>query len=169
MGQRGKVSEGLDFTDDNARTVVNVGIPFPNIKDLQVELKMKYNDQHCKARGLLSGSRWYEIQAYRAINQALVRCIRHKNDCGALILVDDRFGNNPNKYISGLYKWVLNLFRHNNAFICAMQSLMTFFRCQQGAGETHGAGSQMFNSTTILFSQSISSDCGRSVPLSAQS
>ena len=29
------------------------------------------------------------------------RCIRHKNDCGALILVDDRFGNNPNKYISG--------------------------------------------------------------------
>lgn len=33
---RGKVSEGLDFTDDNARAVVTVGIPFPNIKDLQV-------------------------------------------------------------------------------------------------------------------------------------
>uniref|UniRef100_A0A8C7G682 DNA 5'-3' helicase n=1 Tax=Oncorhynchus kisutch TaxID=8019 RepID=A0A8C7G682_ONCKI len=98
---RGKVSEGLDFTDDNARAVVTIGIPFPNIKDLQVELKMKYNDQHCKARGLLSGSRWYEIQAYRALNQALGRCIRHKNDWGALILVDDRFGNNPNKYISG--------------------------------------------------------------------
>lgn len=32
---RGKVSEGLDFTDDNARAVVAVGIPFPNIKDLQ--------------------------------------------------------------------------------------------------------------------------------------
>ncbi|KAM9452927.1 LOW QUALITY PROTEIN: Fanconi anemia group J protein [Salvelinus alpinus] len=147
---RGKVSEGLDFTDNNARAVVTVGIPFPNIKDLQVELKMKYNDQHCKARGLLSGSRWYEIQAYRALNQALVRCIRHKNDWGALILVDDRFGNNPNKYISGLYKWVHNLFRHHNAFICAMQSLMAFSRCQQGAGETHGAGSQTFNSTTIL-------------------
>ncbi|KAG9340566.1 hypothetical protein JZ751_021388, partial [Albula glossodonta] len=68
---RGKVSEGLDFTDDNARAVVTIGIPFPNIKDLQVELKMKYNDQHCKARGLLPGSRWYEIQAYRALNQAL--------------------------------------------------------------------------------------------------
>nr|XP_046169632.1 Fanconi anemia group J protein homolog [Oncorhynchus gorbuscha] len=91
------------------------------------------------------------------------------DDWGALILADNRFGINPNKYISGLYKWVHNLFRHHNAFICAMQSLMTFSRCQQGAGETHGAGSQMFNSTTILFSQSISSDCGRSVPLSAQS
>lgn len=33
---RGKVSEGLDFTDDNARAVITIGIPFPNIKDLQV-------------------------------------------------------------------------------------------------------------------------------------
>lgn len=33
---RGKVSEGLDFSDDNARAVVTVGIPFPNVKDLQV-------------------------------------------------------------------------------------------------------------------------------------
>lgn len=33
---RGKVSEGLDFTDDNARAVVTIGIPFPNFKDLQV-------------------------------------------------------------------------------------------------------------------------------------
>lgn len=33
---RGKVSEGLDFSDDNARAVVTIGIPFPNVKDLQV-------------------------------------------------------------------------------------------------------------------------------------
>ncbi|KAM9812031.1 Fanconi anemia group J protein isoform 7-T7 [Syngnathus typhle] len=32
---RGKVSEGLDFTDDNARAVITIGIPFPNIKNLQ--------------------------------------------------------------------------------------------------------------------------------------
>ncbi|XP_057207305.1 Fanconi anemia group J protein isoform X3 [Triplophysa rosa] len=98
---RGKVSEGLDFTDDNARAVVTIGIPFPNIKNLQVELKMKYNDQHAKSRGLLPGGRWYEIQAYRALNQALGRCIRHRNDWGALILVDDRFRANPNRYITG--------------------------------------------------------------------
>lgn len=29
------------------------------------------------------------------------RCIRHRKDWGALILVDDRFRNNPNKYITG--------------------------------------------------------------------
>ncbi|XP_036930136.1 Fanconi anemia group J protein isoform X4 [Acanthopagrus latus] len=128
---RGKVSEGLDFTDDNARAVVTIGIPFPNIKDLQVELKMKYNDQHCKSRGLLPGNRWYEIQAYRALNQALGRCIRHRNDWGALILVDDRYRNNPNKYITGLSKWVRQLVRHHDTFSNAMQSLVAFCQVQQ--------------------------------------
>lgn len=33
---RGKVSEGLDFCDENARAVITIGIPFPNVKDLQV-------------------------------------------------------------------------------------------------------------------------------------
>uniref|UniRef100_A0AAQ5YXQ9 DNA 5'-3' helicase n=1 Tax=Amphiprion ocellaris TaxID=80972 RepID=A0AAQ5YXQ9_AMPOC len=133
---RGKVSEGLDFTDDNARAVVTIGIPFPNIKDLQairvrVELKMKYNDQHCSSRGLLPGHRWYEIQAYRALNQALGRCIRHRNDWGALILVDDRYRNNPNKYITGLSKWVRQLVQHHNTFHNAMQSLAAFSQGQQ--------------------------------------
>ncbi|CAG06504.1 unnamed protein product, partial [Tetraodon nigroviridis] len=128
---RGKVSEGLDFTDDNARAVVTIGIPFPNIKDLQVELKMKYNDHHARSRGLLSGHRWYEIQAYRALNQALGRCIRHRNDWGALILVDERYKNNPNKYITGLSKWVRQLVQHHDTFSNAMQSLVVFSREQQ--------------------------------------
>merc|ERR1740124_262460 len=41
---RGKVSEGLDFADNNARAVVCVGIPFPAFKDTLVDLKKKYND-----------------------------------------------------------------------------------------------------------------------------
>ena len=42
---RGKVSEGLDFADNNARAVICVGIPFPSYKDAQVKLKMTYNDK----------------------------------------------------------------------------------------------------------------------------
>ena len=38
-----------------------------------------------------SGDLWYRQQAYRALNQALGRCIRHKNDYGAIFLVDNRF------------------------------------------------------------------------------
>uniref|UniRef100_A0A0K0CV69 DNA helicase n=1 Tax=Angiostrongylus cantonensis TaxID=6313 RepID=A0A0K0CV69_ANGCA len=87
---RGKVSEGLDFSDDLARVVIAVGIPFPNAFDELVKEKKNYNDLHCKTKSLLSGEQWYVSQAYRAINQALGRCLRHKDDWGALVLVDVR-------------------------------------------------------------------------------
>ncbi|XP_011910415.1 PREDICTED: Fanconi anemia group J protein isoform X2 [Cercocebus atys] len=128
---RGKVSEGLDFSDDNARAVITIGIPFPNVKDLQVELKRRYNDHHSKLRGLLPGRQWYEIQAYRALNQALGRCIRHQNDWGALILVDDRFRNNPSRYISGLSKWVRQQIQHHSTFESALESLAEFSKKHQ--------------------------------------
>ncbi|XP_063002857.1 Fanconi anemia group J protein [Elgaria multicarinata webbii] len=135
---RGKVSEGLDFSDDNARVVITIGIPFPNVKDLQVELKRKYNDQHSKARGLLPGSHWYEIQAYRALNQALGRCIRHRSDWGALILVDDRFRRNPNKYIAGLSKWIRQQVQHHEDFDRALASLDTFAKTNQKDSSPQG-------------------------------
>ena len=76
---RGKVSEGLDFMDNNARAVICLGIPFPNWKEPAVELKMKYNDKRRnKDKNILQGREWYEIQAFRALNQALGRCIRHR-------------------------------------------------------------------------------------------
>lgn len=48
------------FTD-----TLQVGIPFPNVKDIQVDLKKKYNNIFQHSRKLLSGKEWYEIQAYR--------------------------------------------------------------------------------------------------------
>lgn len=77
---RGKVSEGIDFSDNRARAVLMIGIPFPNFFDLQVDLKKKFNDES-KSLGLLPSSVWYNQQAYRALNQAIGRCIRHKDDC----------------------------------------------------------------------------------------
>lgn len=68
---RGKVSEGLDFTDNNARAVICVGIPFPNFKDTQVVLKREYNDKKSSSSSVLSGSEWYEIQAFRSVDDAL--------------------------------------------------------------------------------------------------
>lgn len=43
---RGKVSEGMDFRDRQARAVVTIGVPFPTIGDRMVTEKMKYNDKH---------------------------------------------------------------------------------------------------------------------------
>ena len=64
-----QVSEGLDFTDANARAVIVVGIPFPSTKDTKVDLKKRYNDDQ-RRRGspqLLSGDQWYSQQAFRCL------------------------------------------------------------------------------------------------------
>lgn len=70
---------------------LQVGIPFAVKHTPAVSLKCDFNDKnHNKTNGLLSGSEWYVIQAFRALNQALGRCIRHRNDWGAVLLVDER-------------------------------------------------------------------------------
>ncbi|XP_063988167.1 Fanconi anemia group J protein homolog [Diachasmimorpha longicaudata] len=86
---RGKVAEGIDFSDNEARAVITVGIPYAVRMDPAVDLKMQYNDQG-REKKLMKGGDWYTIQAYRALNQALGRCIRHINDWGAILLVDER-------------------------------------------------------------------------------
>ncbi|XP_066932023.1 Fanconi anemia group J protein homolog [Clytia hemisphaerica] len=125
---RGKVSEGLDFSDDNARAVIVVGIPFPNVKDIQVELKRKYNNANV-SRGLLNGGEWYEMQAFRALNQAVGRCIRHRNDWGAIIMIDERFQKSP-KYRDGLSKWVRGRFQTFRDFQFCLTSITQFVENQ---------------------------------------
>ena len=39
---RGGISEGIDFPDDAARCVIILGVPYPNLSDLKVILKMHY-------------------------------------------------------------------------------------------------------------------------------
>lgn len=53
-------------------------------------MKMEYNTSNV-SKGLLSGSEWYTINAFRALNQAIGRCVRHKDDWGAVLLVDERY------------------------------------------------------------------------------
>ncbi|KAK7376652.1 hypothetical protein VNO80_02066 [Phaseolus coccineus] len=122
---RGKVSEGIDFSDDNARVVIIVGIPFPNINDIQVALKKKYNDTYKSVKNLLSGNEWYCHQAFRALNQASGRCIRHKFDYGAIILLDERFQEERNRaFIS---KWLRRPLKVYDSFDLSLEGLKSFF------------------------------------------
>lgn len=84
---RGKVSEGINFSDHNARAVIVIGIPFPGLKDPQVILKKEHNTRFSRKKKILSGKDWYSQQAFRALNQALGRCIRHAKDYGAILLL----------------------------------------------------------------------------------
>ena len=69
---------------------LQIGIPYAVKADPVINLKMEYNDRYSREKNLLKGSEWYSVQAFRALNQALGRCIRHKNDWGAVLLVDQR-------------------------------------------------------------------------------
>ncbi len=94
---RGRISEGLDFSDNAARCVIVIGIPYPQMTDPKVILKKDYLDRKFRTpsqnRNLatLSGKDWYSQQATRAVNQAIGRVIRHVQDYGAIILIDERY------------------------------------------------------------------------------
>ncbi|KAL8560942.1 Fanconi anemia group J protein [Nucella lapillus] len=117
----------------------------------QVKLKKEYNDKAQSSRRLLSGSQWYEIQAFRALNQALGRCIRHRNDWGALIIVDDRFVQNPAKYSQRLSKWVRSKLRVHPNCGSMLSSLTSFVSTRQDAalGGDHSFKSSQPPSTPL--------------------
>lgn len=134
---RGKVSEGIDFSDNRGRVVIITGLPYAPFQDPWVVLKRQFLDELCfqqpsvqiqhanvtsigsgyasamvpkiapsaqpvkpvtsgsvgfrSAVRRLNGEAWYAQSASRAVNQAIGRVIRHKNDWGAIFFLDDRF------------------------------------------------------------------------------
>lgn len=127
---RGKVSEGLDFADINGRAVIITGIPYPPLFDPKIRLKRNYM-QHNYTTGTesLSGEQWYNLEASRAVNQAIGRVIRHRNDYGAILLCDRRFGCIQHK--SQLSKWIQrHVKRENSTFRVVISSISEFFRAQ---------------------------------------
>lgn len=102
---RGKLSEGVDFADNRGRVVVITGIPYAPAFDPKVKLKKEYvQSLYEKKLSSISGNDWYQIQAVRAINQAVGRIIRHRNDFGAIIYLDSRFALSQQK--SFMPSWV---------------------------------------------------------------
>lgn len=125
---RGKMSEGISFNDENARAVICVGIPFPQIKSTAIKAKMDFNTEQRRFNNrtdLLPGNEWYSQQAYRyvrealttfidsfsnisshsfhrAIAQALGRCIRHAADYGCIVLMDSRHCDDGAPMLEGI-------------------------------------------------------------------
>ncbi|XP_075261001.1 regulator of telomere elongation helicase 1 homolog isoform X1 [Convolutriloba macropyga] len=149
---RGKVSEGLDFADINGRAVIITGLPYPPQFDPRVKLKMEYLDTVTSAMKdknkvvpnaansasvqknagaptlpqLLDGRTWYQQQAIRAVNQAIGRVLRHKNDYGAILLCDERFAYSSN--IAHLSSWIRPSIRHYKSFSSLPKDLISFYR-----------------------------------------
>uniref|UniRef100_A0A9J7XHR3 Regulator of telomere elongation helicase 1 n=1 Tax=Cyprinus carpio carpio TaxID=630221 RepID=A0A9J7XHR3_CYPCA len=132
---RGKASEGLDFADTYGRGVVITGLPFPPRMDPRVVLKMQYLDEMCKNKisgvkvPYLSGQEWYRQQASRAVNQAIGRVIRHREDYGAIFLCDHRFKGTEAR--NQLPSWVRPYVKIYDGFGTMVRDAAQFFRTAQ--------------------------------------
>jgi chromosome transmission fidelity protein 1 len=84
---RGKLSEGINFSDYLGRCVLMIGMPYLNKTDLEIQERMKYLDS---TRAAFNGKMFYESSCHKAINQSIGRAIRHKNDYAVILLVDER-------------------------------------------------------------------------------
>uniref|UniRef100_A0A8C5HBJ2 Regulator of telomere elongation helicase 1 n=1 Tax=Gouania willdenowi TaxID=441366 RepID=A0A8C5HBJ2_GOUWI len=122
---RGKASEGLDFADTFGRGVIITGLPFPPKLDPKVVLKMQFLDEMSRKK-YLSGQEWYRQQAFRAVNQAIGRVIRHKEDFGAIFLCDQRFKNSDAR--AHLPSWIRPYVRLSDSFGNVVRDVSQFFR-----------------------------------------
>lgn len=93
----GKMSEGINFTDDLARGVVVIGLPFPNAFSAELTAKRNFIVNTCiqkgrtKAQGMEAARHFYENICMRAVNQSVGRSIRHANDYSTIFLIDARY------------------------------------------------------------------------------
>ncbi|CDW87763.1 fanconi anemia group j protein [Stylonychia lemnae] len=102
---KGKLSEGIDFSDNDARCVIILGIPYSDFNDAKTVIKQEILDQKFRNKtSPINGQQWYEMDAMKSINQAMGRVIRHKNDFGTIVIIDSGLQNQ--KMRSKLSKWI---------------------------------------------------------------
>lgn len=97
----GKLSEGLNFSDDLCRCVCIIGLPFPNKTNPELAEKLAHLDRVAAevpddvkaSSGFVpfSSREYYENLCMKAVNQCIGRAIRHANDYSVVLLVDERY------------------------------------------------------------------------------
>ncbi|XP_059062419.1 ATP-dependent DNA helicase DDX11 isoform X2 [Achroia grisella] len=122
----GKLSEGLNFSDDLGRCVIVVGMPYPNIKSPELKEKMKYLDRMI---GPNAGHTYYENLCMKAVNQCIGRAVRHINDFACILLLDERYSRPTT--ISALPSFVQRSLITDSAFGNTIGSVARFFTRQK--------------------------------------
>ncbi|KAB0799148.1 hypothetical protein PPYR_07028 [Photinus pyralis] len=117
----GKLSEGLNFSDDLGRCVVVVGLPYANIYSPELKEKMVYLD---KTEGAGSGQQFYEAICMKSVNQCIGRAVRHKDDYACVLLLDDRYDRLGTK--NSLPNWIKRSLQ-TCVFADGVKSMKDFF------------------------------------------
>lgn len=93
----GKLSEGINFSDELARAVIMIGLPYPNVMSGELIARKEFVEKSTLSK---TGSKQLASQAskefienicMKAVNQSVGRSIRHVNDYSMIFLIDLRF------------------------------------------------------------------------------
>ncbi|XP_035222077.1 ATP-dependent DNA helicase DDX11-like isoform X2 [Stegodyphus dumicola] len=125
----GKMSEGINFSDDLGRCVIMVGLPYPNKFSVELKEKMSYLNQKGVSLNIKNaGDIYYNNLCMKAVNQSIGRAIRHKNDYAAIVLLDYRYNTSVVK--DSLPSWISKSFTFHQKFGPAFFALRKFFAVQ---------------------------------------
>lgn len=112
----GKLSEGLNFSDELGRCVVVVGMPYPNKESPELKEKMKNQ---------VDSQDYYENLCMKAVNQCIGRSVRHINDYATVVLLDERY-KNP-RIQAKLPKWISRSLLIADSFKAVPSNIIRFF------------------------------------------
>ncbi|KAM4036597.1 ATP-dependent DNA helicase DDX11 isoform 3-T4 [Anomaloglossus baeobatrachus] len=155
----GKMSEGINFSDDLGRSVsalgdlfpapsripnlivagfvgavcrcvVMVGMPYPNIRSPELQEKMSYLDHTLpKTNGVSAGKVLIENLCMKAVNQSIGRAIRHRGDFASILLLDHRYSR-PTVF-GKLPQWIRGSTEVRASFGPAFASIRKFFQMKK--------------------------------------
>lgn len=121
-----KMSEGINFSDDLARCVIMVGLPFPDRRDPELLEKLAYIDGNSSDSSHKDSDDYYLALCMRAVNQSIGRAIRHKNDYASIILIDHRYSSS--KISSQIPDWIRSRLKVTPSFGICIKELVQFYR-----------------------------------------
>lgn len=128
----GKLSEGINFSNDLARCVVVVGMPYPDSRDPILQEKMKQADKlelcgNNGGHGTMSnaGKVLYEALCMNSVNQSIGRSIRHAGDYASILLLDKRY--KQDRVIKQLPSWIQSSYCMSNSLDDVTNSLKSFY------------------------------------------
>lgn len=119
----GKLSEGMNFSDDLGRCVIVVGLPFPNKSSPELIEKMKFIS---KQSGPSASSDYYENLCMKAVNQSIGRAIRHVGDFATVLLLDSRYSRQ--NIVRKLPDWIKQNLVIKNSYGKVHCEIAKFFR-----------------------------------------
>jgi chromosome transmission fidelity protein 1 len=120
----GKVSEGINFSDNMCRCVIVIGMPYGNSTSPEMKEKMSFFDR-CLGQG--QGRFYYENLCFKGVNQSIGRSIRHKEDYSVILLMDERYSKKDCQVRKSLPSWIGQRYMSGLDHDAAEREIKNFF------------------------------------------